>query len=99
MPSMYDVKKEDFKEDAELAKSAAQAINATWNEIGYDILSLDEGKAISRNEMLEVCLDANYMERHGTLEVCRYAIWMLWHNKAAFARFKKAYFPYAKYGY
>lgn len=41
------------------------ALNQTWQSIAYDILEANGGENMKRDEVIEVVLDANYLEMYG----------------------------------
>lgn len=42
---------------------------ATYQAIGYDLAQANEGKTMKREDLVEVVLDASYMETYGNLQV------------------------------
>ena len=46
------------------AKDIQRAAQATWQYIGGDVLEMNGGHAISRDEVIEAVLDADYMQQH-----------------------------------
>ena len=44
------------------------ALNRTWQTIGGDVIEANNGKSISRAEVIEVVLDANYLDLNGKLD-------------------------------
>lgn len=43
----------------------SQAMQRTWNAIGGDIIEAGGGSDVSRDTVIEVVLDANYLETYG----------------------------------
>lgn len=74
-----------------------QALNNTWQAIGHDILEATGGEAIPRADVVEVVLDANYLEMYGGLSADEVkAFRALSYNKQkAIARNA---FPFGRYG-
>ena len=51
--------------DAAMIERIHRAMQTTWATIGGDVLALDEGnRSIPRAEVIEVTLDAGYMEMY-----------------------------------
>jgi hypothetical protein len=48
-----------------LLKELHRAGHATYEAIGYDLAALNEGKGMKREELVEVVLDASYIEMYG----------------------------------
>lgn len=52
----------------EQVKDFQTAARRTWDEVGGDVLTAvqesGEGDSISRSHVIEIVLDANYMDRH-----------------------------------
>lgn len=46
-------------------QNLSQALRRTWDVIGGDILACGECDAMPRSEVIEVVLDANYLEMYG----------------------------------
>lgn len=50
----------DFTEED--LKRVRGMMQSTWDYIGYDMLQVNEGKAMPKSHVIEVVLDADYME-------------------------------------
>jgi hypothetical protein len=49
----------------EQTKKIQEAIDQTWQTIAGDYLNLDDGGSMSKDEVVEVTLDADYLEMYG----------------------------------
>jgi len=82
------------KEETEAIQGAA---SATWSYIGYDMLEANEGKALPRSHVIEVVLDANYMDAHLKDKELLARFYRLAY--ADRIKMVKPAFPFARYGY
>ena len=63
MDKRLSLKIKDFTEDE--VKRLHCAMQSTWDAIAYDILACNDGKDMPRSLVIEVVLDADYMEMYG----------------------------------
>jgi len=104
--SMYDVEPNTFPNiSEEMDKRACQAMNATWQAIGCDLLVDDNGKpdyrkTMRRSEMAQIVQDSNYMESYGEdFEAANYVIWVSRYHPTYHKKLIKKAFPFAIYGW
>lgn len=73
------------------------ALQRTWEVIGGDILECNGGEAMRRGEVIEVVLDANYLEMYGEAkdDIAAFRK-MSYDEQTAFA---ETVFTYRSYGY
>ena len=101
---MYDVEKDSYPEFSDdLNSRAKQAMQQTWDCIAGDMLVDEEGrpdesKTLTRDEVLEVVLDADRMADYDA-DAARYTIWLSRFHKEQYDRLVHSTFPYETFGY
>lgn len=105
--SMYDVSPDTFPNiSEEMDQRACQAMNRTWDVIGFDLLvneetgKTDYSKTLPRKHVIELVLDADHMSTYGDdFEAANYTIWVSRYKPTHYKRLTKRAFPYARYGW
>lgn len=101
MSSMYDVIETTFQADtpnhAIRCQDAAYCINKIWNDIGSDILDCEDAELISRDEMLETCMDAGRMQEYDLVSG-KFVMWMKLFQPILWTEFVTKYFRHSTYG-
>jgi hypothetical protein len=102
--SMYDVEKDSYPGFSEqLDIRAKQALMSTWDRIACGMLVNEDGrpderKSLTKEEELEVVLDADRMADHDP-EAARYTIWLSRYHKERYDGVVHSAFPYETLGY
>ncbi len=73
------------------------ALQRTWEVIGGDILECGGGEAMPRSEVIEVVLDANYLEMYGDCKEDIKEFRKLSYDEQE--KFAGTVFTYRSYGY
>jgi hypothetical protein len=81
-------------------KELYRMMNDTWQYIGYDAITMNEGKDLPRSHVIEFVIDADRLRDHAKTEKEKEIVSRFYSLKdyKAMCRIAKNAFPFSKYG-